>query len=78
MCQYEGITYACTHSKLRIWKHCHFARNDPNHQCFGAWTIEREVELPKENCPDCVGAGNPRLVNVGDNQGEWGENGIRV
>lgn len=76
MCQYEGITYACTHSKLRIWKHCHFARNDPNHQCFGAWTIEREVELPKENCPDCVGAGYPRLVNVGNNTGGW--NGITV
>ena len=77
MCQYEGITYACTHSKLRIWKHCHFARNDPNHQCFGAWTIEREIELPKENCPDCVREGYPRLVNVSsDKNGGW--NGIRV
>ncbi|RDI77148.1 hypothetical protein Vi05172_g12905 [Venturia inaequalis] len=48
--------------KLRLWKHCHFARNDPNHQCFGTYTIEREIDLPKENCPDCVAAGKARIV----------------
>lgn len=62
MCQYENISYNCGHHKLRLIKHCHFARNDPEHACFGAWNIKREWSLPYENCPDCVRNGQPQRV----------------
>ncbi|KAF2395528.1 hypothetical protein EJ06DRAFT_463857, partial [Trichodelitschia bisporula] len=50
MCQYEDIHYGCLHHKLRLIKHCHFARNDPHHACFGAWTVGRTWSLPCEHC----------------------------
>ena len=62
MCQYESISYNCGHDKLRLIKHCHFARNDPGHACFGAWSIKREWSLPYENCSDCVRNGQPQRV----------------
>ncbi|KAF2427794.1 hypothetical protein EJ08DRAFT_577285, partial [Tothia fuscella] len=42
MCQYEQINYACGHSPRRLHKHCHFARNDPSHSCFGAYSVNSE------------------------------------
>ncbi|KAI4846662.1 hypothetical protein E4T44_04936 [Aureobasidium sp. EXF-8845] len=50
MCQYENIHYGCGHAARRLIKHCHFARNDPNHQCFGAWSVKREWSNPTEYC----------------------------
>ncbi|EOD48215.1 hypothetical protein UCRNP2_4994 [Neofusicoccum parvum UCRNP2] len=64
MCQYEAIHYHCSHVGRRLIKHCHFARNDPNHQCFGAWSIKREWKQPFENCPTCVAAGLPQQVTA--------------
>jgi hypothetical protein len=56
MCQYEGLNYRCGHQKLRIYKHCHFARNDPDHRCYGAWTVSRELNVEGEICPQCARA----------------------
>ncbi|KAK8231424.1 hypothetical protein HDK77DRAFT_485630 [Phyllosticta capitalensis] len=60
MCQYEAIHFNCGHVCRRLIKYCHFARNDPNHQCFGAWSIKREWRQPYENCHACVAAGLPQ------------------
>ncbi|KAF2492078.1 hypothetical protein BU16DRAFT_529450 [Lophium mytilinum] len=65
MCQYESINFSCGHSRPRLIKHCHFARNDPNHQCFGAWSIKREWTNPHENCDICVRRGMPQYVASG-------------
>ncbi|KAI4844927.1 hypothetical protein E4T44_05917 [Aureobasidium sp. EXF-8845] len=54
MCQYENIHYGCGHAARRLIKHCHFARNDPNHQCFGAWSVKREWSNPTEYCRNCA------------------------
>ncbi|RTE72530.1 hypothetical protein BHE90_013050 [Fusarium euwallaceae] len=35
MCDWEEFLFLCNHSTLRLKSYCHFARNDPNHQCFG-------------------------------------------
>ncbi|KAF2202252.1 hypothetical protein GQ43DRAFT_392479 [Delitschia confertaspora ATCC 74209] len=54
MCQYENMIFPCGHDTRRLIKHCHFARNDPNHQCFGAWTYKRIWERDDtEECPLC-------------------------
>ena len=62
MCNYENITFACGHSKRGLIKYCHFARTDPDHNCFGAWSIKRERRLPLDNCRDCIAAGAPRTI----------------
>ncbi|RMZ35454.1 hypothetical protein D0859_00401 [Hortaea werneckii] len=54
MCQYEVIHFHCGHAGRRLIKHCHFARNDPNHQCFGAWSIKREWISANQSCQTCV------------------------
>ncbi|KAF1810411.1 hypothetical protein P152DRAFT_97490 [Eremomyces bilateralis CBS 781.70] len=52
MCFYEHIVFACGHSMRRLARHCHFARNDPNHQCFGVAVVVRQwrESVP---CPGC-------------------------
>jgi len=56
MCSYEKVTYRCGHEKRRLIKYCHFARNDPGHQCFGAWSDKRAWKQPREDCVDCCAA----------------------
>ncbi|OTA38245.1 hypothetical protein BTJ68_01557 [Hortaea werneckii EXF-2000] len=51
---YEVIHFHCGHAGRRLIKHCHFARNDPNHQCFGAWSIKREWISANQSCQTCV------------------------
>ena len=41
MCDFKLITYTCGHYEHRLASHCHFARNDPNHQCFGVSTCKK-------------------------------------
>ena len=53
MCQFEKLNYGCGHEQFRIYKHCHFARNDPEHRCYGAWTISNEMNVPQNKCPRC-------------------------
>ena len=54
MCYYERIHFKCGHIKTRLFQHCHFARNDLNHQCFGAWNIKREWENHQLVCDNCA------------------------
>ena len=54
MCFYEKITFPCNHTEYRLASYCHFARNDPGHQCFGAWNIRREWKQSQTNCADCT------------------------
>ncbi|KAF2473569.1 uncharacterized protein BDR25DRAFT_165268, partial [Lindgomyces ingoldianus] len=43
----------CGHEEKRVTSHCHFARNDPLHQCFGVWTMKREWWVRERMCKDC-------------------------
>ena len=54
MCFYEKIKFPCGHAEHRLMQHCHFARNDPGHQCFGAWNIRRTWDQQETNCTNCV------------------------
>ncbi|KAF1846554.1 uncharacterized protein K460DRAFT_367308 [Cucurbitaria berberidis CBS 394.84] len=52
MCYYERINCGkCRITEHRLIQHCHFARNDPGHQCFGAWNIKRERT---HDCDSCI------------------------
>jgi hypothetical protein len=50
MCDLEEFLFSCGHNTFRLKSYCHFARNDPNHQCFGvkqlrdSWTQVYECE----------------------------------
>lgn len=51
----------------RLVEHCHFARNDPNHQCFGAWGLKREWYDEYEYCELCqkrTGQRGPPYLNT--------------
>lgn len=54
MCFYEKINFRCSHTEYRLVQHCHFARNDPGHQCFGAWNLKREWNQSEANCTNCT------------------------
>lgn len=54
MCFYEKIKFSCSHVEHLLIQHCHFARNDPGHQCFGAWNVRREWYQREMSCSDCV------------------------
>ncbi|KAG0133715.1 hypothetical protein HOY82DRAFT_256839 [Tuber indicum] len=54
MCNLEKISYSsCGHDELRLIAYCHFARNDPFHQCFGVQTVKRERTVDSERCSEC-------------------------
>ncbi|KAF2129334.1 hypothetical protein P153DRAFT_17835 [Dothidotthia symphoricarpi CBS 119687] len=55
MCYYERVVFvACGHEDKRLVQHCHFARNDPNHQCFGAWNYRRQWVEHETECDSCT------------------------
>ncbi|TQN66051.1 hypothetical protein CSHISOI_09425 [Colletotrichum shisoi] len=41
MCEFEEFLFACNHSVVKKKSYCHFARNDPIHQCFGVKVLKR-------------------------------------
>ncbi|KAF1838062.1 hypothetical protein BDW02DRAFT_482161, partial [Decorospora gaudefroyi] len=51
---YEEITFSCGDTEHHLMQHCHFARNDPGHQCFGAWNLKRKWRQPASECEDCI------------------------
>ncbi|KAK3945927.1 hypothetical protein QBC46DRAFT_336095 [Diplogelasinospora grovesii] len=53
MCDYEEFIFTCTHSTVRLKSYCHFARNDPNHQCFGVKKL-RNVWDQDFECERCM------------------------
>jgi hypothetical protein len=53
MCDYEEFLFDCGHSQQRLKSYCHFARNDPNHQCFGVKKL-RDVWEQQTVCDACA------------------------
>ncbi|KAK3370218.1 hypothetical protein B0H63DRAFT_527955 [Podospora didyma] len=53
MCDFEEFIFTCSHSTIRLKSYCHFARNDPNHQCFGVKKL-RNVWDQDYECGDCM------------------------
>ncbi|KAL9585790.1 MAG: hypothetical protein Q9212_001303 [Teloschistes hypoglaucus] len=54
MCNFEHITYNCQHETYRRISHCHFARNDPVHACFGVKVLKRGWFQAEQDCDDCI------------------------
>ncbi|KAJ0163540.1 hypothetical protein CTA2_2823 [Colletotrichum tanaceti] len=55
MCEFEEFLFTCQHSAVRKKTYCHFARNDPNHQCFGVKVLKK-TWLQGKPCDDCITA----------------------
>jgi hypothetical protein len=71
MCYYEKITFvACGHEEKRLIQHCHFARNDPGHQCFGAWRYKREWNQYSSKCGGCTEVERYTLANRSSQDGQ--------
>ena len=41
MCDWEEFIFGCSCSYTKRKNYCHFARNDPNHQCFGVQVLKK-------------------------------------
>ncbi|KAK3684881.1 hypothetical protein B0T22DRAFT_464371 [Podospora appendiculata] len=52
MCDFEEFVFTCSHSIIRLKSYCHFARNDPHHQCFGVKKL-RNVWDQTTECEKC-------------------------
>ncbi|KAI1273779.1 hypothetical protein F5Y07DRAFT_402054 [Xylaria sp. FL0933] len=57
MCDYEEFLFVCGHSVTRLKSHCHFARNDPNHQCFSVKVLKCSWYQQSTLCENCLRAG---------------------
>jgi hypothetical protein len=72
MCYYEKIYFVpCGHEGHRLIQHCHFARNDPLHQCFGAWNVKRAWVQHETECDACT---DQRLKSNEMTGGNWQPN----
>lgn len=52
MCDWEEFIFGCSCSYTKRKNYCHFARNDPNHQCFGVQVLKKVWDVP-EACDKC-------------------------
>ncbi|RYC61083.1 hypothetical protein CHU98_g5111 [Xylaria longipes] len=57
MCDFEEFVFECQHSVVKLKSHCHFARNDPNHQCFGVKMLRESWRQDGQLCDNCVAKG---------------------
>ncbi|KAH9900143.1 hypothetical protein F4778DRAFT_782257 [Xylariomycetidae sp. FL2044] len=57
MCDWEEFLFVCRHSTLRLKSYCHFARNDPNHQCLGVKKLRDSWYQDNQLCDDCLANG---------------------
>jgi hypothetical protein len=57
MCDYNRFSYTCSphHDRLELLSYCHFARNDPYHQCFGVKVVKNHY-MKTMPCEDCGGS----------------------
>ncbi|RDA83558.1 hypothetical protein CP532_5354 [Ophiocordyceps camponoti-leonardi (nom. inval.)] len=53
MCDFEEFLFTCNHSAFRLKSFCHFARNDPYHQCYGVKVLRNSWQQGKL-CDDCL------------------------
>ncbi|KAK8113631.1 uncharacterized protein PG998_001877 [Apiospora kogelbergensis] len=75
MCDYEEFIFDCEHSVVRLKSHCHFARNDPNHECFGVKVLRHSWPQHGKLCDDCalIAAANSRTFEQQQqHQGPYG------
>ncbi|CAJ2502872.1 Uu.00g102660.m01.CDS01 [Anthostomella pinea] len=57
MCDWEEFLFVCNHSTLRLKSYCHFARNDPNHQCLGVKVLRDSWYQDGQLCDNCMASG---------------------
>lgn len=57
MCDYEEFLFECGHSTILLKSHCHFARNDPNHQCLGVKVLRESWRQEGQLCGACFDDG---------------------
>ncbi|KAM9875133.1 hypothetical protein VDGL01_10803 [Verticillium dahliae] len=52
MCDWEEFLFTCSHSIVKLKSYCHFARNDPHHQCFSVKVLRHSWRqgVPCEKC----------------------------
>lgn len=55
MCDWEEFLFPCGHSILRLKSYCHFARNDPNNECYGVKVL-RNSWRQSSVCDKCLPA----------------------
>jgi len=52
MCDWEEFIFGCSCTYTKRKNYCHFARNDPSHQCFGVQVLKKVWDVP-EACDKC-------------------------
>lgn len=52
MCDWEEFIFGCSCTYTKRKNYCHFARNDPNHQCFGVQVLKKVWDVT-EACDKC-------------------------
>lgn len=57
MCDWEEFLFECGHSTVRLKSYCHFARNDPNHQCLGVKVLRESWKQDGQLCESCISGG---------------------
>ncbi|TRX88058.1 hypothetical protein FHL15_011060 [Xylaria flabelliformis] len=57
MCDFEEFVFECQHSVIKLKSRCHFARNDPNHQCFGVKMLRESWRQDGQLCDNCLANG---------------------
>ncbi|ORY59454.1 uncharacterized protein BCR38DRAFT_57419 [Pseudomassariella vexata] len=57
MCDWEEFRFECNHSVVKLKSYCHFARNDPNHQCLGVKVLRKSWKQDFQLCDDCTAQG---------------------
>lgn len=55
MCDWEEFQFVCGHTAERLLSHCHFARTDPYHQCYGVKVI-KNAWVQRVACQSCIDA----------------------
>ncbi|KAF4584110.1 hypothetical protein GQ602_005483 [Ophiocordyceps camponoti-floridani] len=63
MCDWEEFLFTCNHSALRLKSFCHFARNDPFHQCYGVKVLRNSWQQGVL-CDKCAAERQAALVKA--------------
>lgn len=73
MCDWEEFIFGCSCSYTKRKNYCHFARNDPNHQCFGVQVLKKVWDVP-EACDKCStsGSGSSSRATMQTPTNGWG------
>lgn len=69
MCDWEEFLFTCSHSTVRLKSYCHFARNDPRHQCYSV-NVLRDSWEQSVPCGRCATAWMGATGTTPDVQGD--------